>query len=143
MFAHLTGSLFQYQNDNWDLLFWYTLVLMSIFPVSAVIFPKSETAMMSRFHIYILFPCLLYCFQEVWFIFLRHVYSRMSCPGSLLENMPPIFSSEMAHVLFYTDFMLNQNRQKNDFYPTPKQTRAEYDIFCCEANQSLLVIVIQ
>ena len=80
------------------LCLWQCLVLMSICPVSNVIFPKGETAMMSRFHIYILFPCLLYSFQEVGLIFLRHVYSRMSCPGSLLENMPPIFSSEMAHV---------------------------------------------
>ena len=35
-----------------DLLFWYSLVIMCISPVSTVIFPKSETAMMISSMIY-------------------------------------------------------------------------------------------
>ena len=31
-----------YKNDYFGFLFWYSLALMSIFPVSTVVFPKSE-----------------------------------------------------------------------------------------------------
>ena len=46
--THLDRAPFQYQNDYFDLLFWYSLLMMSISPVSTAIFPKSETAMLSR-----------------------------------------------------------------------------------------------
>ena len=54
------GPLFQYHNSYWDLL------LMSISPVSIVIFPKSETVMLSSWYLPTMTSYVLFMFVVKW-----------------------------------------------------------------------------
>ena len=89
--ACLDRAPFQDQNDYLDLLFWYSLALMIISPVSTVIFPNSETAILSRLApprkapICVLFPSFRWnadfsCKLALWDFSLASLHMKQGFP---------------------------------------------------------------